>query len=86
VSVGFEVVPHLQDDRFTLDLTPHQDTFSQQGYRIQQRGISSTVSGRLRAMAGGGWQLRSGSAAGDGLESGRGEPAGRGLSGLGQGR
>lgn len=47
VSVGFEVVPHLQDDRFTLDLTPHQDTFSQQGYRIQQRGISSTVSGRL---------------------------------------
>ncbi len=47
MSVGFEVIPHLQDDRFTLELAPHQDTFTQQGYRIQQRGISSRVTGRL---------------------------------------
>lgn len=47
VTVGFEVIPHLQGDQFTLELAPHQDSLANQGYRIQQRSISSTIAGRL---------------------------------------
>jgi type II secretory pathway component GspD/PulD (secretin) len=47
VTVGFEVIPHLQGDQFTLELAPHQDSLANQGYRIQQRSITSTVSGHL---------------------------------------
>jgi len=47
VTIGFEVIPHLQGDQFTLELVPHQDSLANQGYRIQRRSIASTISGRL---------------------------------------
>jgi hypothetical protein len=67
VTVGFEVIPHLQGEQFTLELAPHQDSLAHQGYRIQQRDIASTISGRLGQWLEVGGALSESTRAGTGL-------------------